>query len=101
MTVKKKFGFYGALLMVAVCSMVVGMFIASSLKIDSVSQASPFWKEGSAPAQMKVPLPSFSSLATKNKWLQAATVCSVTLFTLPFLGQKPAFVVVHCFTPNI
>ncbi|MGD0210738.1 MAG: Do family serine endopeptidase, partial [Desulfomonilia bacterium] len=63
MTVKKKFGFYGALLMVAVCSMVVGMFIASSLKIDSVSQAIPFWKEGSAPAQMKVPLPSFSSLA--------------------------------------
>ncbi|MGD0819278.1 MAG: DegQ family serine endoprotease [Desulfomonilia bacterium] len=63
MTVKKKFGFYGALLMVAVCSAVVGMFIASSLKIDSVSQASPFWKEGSAPAQMKVPLPSFSSLA--------------------------------------
>jgi serine protease Do len=63
MTIKKKFGFYGILLMVAVCSALVGMFIATSLTMDSVSLAAPFWKEGSAPAQMKVPLPSFSALA--------------------------------------
>jgi serine protease Do len=63
MTIKRKFGFYGILLMVAVCSAFIGMFIASTLKVGSVSEANTFWKEGSAPAQMKVALPGFSALA--------------------------------------
>jgi len=63
MTIKRKVGFFGILLMVAVCSAFAGMFIASSLRTGSVSQAVTFWKEGQAPAQMKVPLPSFQSLA--------------------------------------
>ena len=63
MTIKRKFGFYGILLMVAVCSAFIGMFIASSLGVGSVSEANTFWKEGSAPAQMKVALPGFSALA--------------------------------------
>ncbi|HVN72835.1 MAG TPA: Do family serine endopeptidase, partial [Desulfomonilia bacterium] len=60
---KKNLGVYGILLMVAVCSAFVGMFIASSLNIGSVSEALPFWKEGTSPASVKVPLPSFSTLA--------------------------------------
>ena len=63
MTIKRKFGFYGILLMVAVCSVFIGMFIASTLRVGSVSEANTFWKEGSAPTQMKVPLPGFSALA--------------------------------------
>lgn len=63
MKIRKKLGFYGILLMVAVCSAFIGMFIASSLRMGSVSEAQPFWKEGAAPTGVKVPLPSFSSLA--------------------------------------
>ena len=63
MTIKRKFGFYGILIMVAVCSAFIGMFIASTLKVGSVSEANTFWKEGSAPTQMKVALPGFSALA--------------------------------------
>ena len=62
MKIEKRIGFYGILLIVAVCSAFIGMFIATSLKVDSVSEALPFWKEGSAPAMVKVPLPSFMSL---------------------------------------
>ncbi|NTV43725.1 MAG: hypothetical protein HGA63_10550, partial [Syntrophobacteraceae bacterium] len=63
MTLKKRYGFYGILVMVAVCSAFIGMFISSSLKMDSVSEANPFWKEGITPASVKIPLPGFSSLA--------------------------------------
>jgi len=56
-------GFYEILVMVAVCSALAGMFIASSLKMDPVSEAKSFWKEGTAPAGIKVPLPSFSAVA--------------------------------------
>ncbi|HPI92935.1 MAG TPA: DegQ family serine endoprotease [Deltaproteobacteria bacterium] len=63
MTFRKQHGFYGILLMVAVCSALVGMFVASSLELGSASEAKPFWQEGAAPAAMKVPLPGFSSLA--------------------------------------
>lgn len=56
-------GFYGILAMVAVCSVLVGMFISSSLKMDSVSEARSFWKEGTAPAGIKVSLPSFAAVA--------------------------------------
>ena len=63
MKIKNKIGNLGILVMVAVCSVIIGMFISSSLKVDSVSAALPFWKEGTAPATVKVPLPSFTSLA--------------------------------------
>jgi serine protease Do len=63
MKIKSRISFYGILIMVAVCSAFVGMFIASSLKVDSVSEARPFWKEGITPVGVKVPLPSFSAVA--------------------------------------
>ena len=63
MTSRKKYGFYGILIMVAVCSALVGMFVASTLGLNPVSEANPFWKEGTAPAAVKVPLPGFSALA--------------------------------------
>jgi serine protease Do len=56
-------GFYGILVMVAVCSALIGMFISSSLKMDSVSEARSFWKEGMVPAGIKVPLPGFAAVA--------------------------------------
>ncbi|HNQ86003.1 MAG TPA: DegQ family serine endoprotease [Deltaproteobacteria bacterium] len=63
MTEKRRYGFYGILIMVAVCSALAGIFIASTLGLNPVSEANPFWKEAASPARGKVPLPGFSSLA--------------------------------------
>ncbi|MEA3221684.1 MAG: Do family serine endopeptidase [Thermodesulfobacteriota bacterium] len=55
------------LIIVAVSSVVIGIFIASSLNLSSTSQAALFWDEG---AKEKTPItiiPSFSELAKKAK----------------------------------
>jgi serine protease Do len=63
MKIRNRIGFYGILAMVAVCSVFIGMFIASAIKMDSVSEANTFWKEGMNPSGYKVPLPSFAAVA--------------------------------------
>ncbi len=59
----KKITSLGILLMVAVCSALIGMFIASSLDLSTRSEALPFWREGAGTPATHVVMPSLSSLA--------------------------------------
>ncbi len=85
MKLKRKYGFYGILFMVAVCSVFVGMFIASALRLDSVSQADTFWKEGATPSAVKVPLPGFSALARE------VTPTVVNIRTTRSMGKRDIY----------
>ncbi|HQM19808.1 MAG TPA: trypsin-like peptidase domain-containing protein, partial [Deltaproteobacteria bacterium] len=53
----------GVLILVAVCSGLVGMYIATSLKLPPTSEALPFWKEGRQESASHVLMPSLKSLA--------------------------------------
>jgi serine protease Do len=60
---KKRLPAIGILIMVAVCSAFIGMFIASSLNLSPDSEALPFWREGAQTSSSHVVMPSLSSLA--------------------------------------
>lgn len=55
------------LVIVAVSSAIIGIFIASSLHLSSTSQAALFWKEDIEDKTPIVVMPSFSALAKKIK----------------------------------
>lgn len=60
---KKNIISIGFLVMVVVCSVIVGIFIASSLDLSPESKALPFWREGANFSPNHVVMPSLSSLA--------------------------------------
>ena len=60
---KKKIVSIGLLLMVAVCSVLIGIFIATSLNLSPESKALPFWREGASSSPNHVLMPSLSTLA--------------------------------------
>ncbi|MBN2298752.1 MAG: Do family serine endopeptidase [Deltaproteobacteria bacterium] len=53
----------GILVMVAVCSALVGMFISTSLSLSPNSEALPFWRDGAGTSSVHVVMPSLSTLA--------------------------------------
>ena len=53
----------GILVMVAVCSAFIGIFIATSLSLSPETEALPFWREGSATSPNHVVMPSLNTLA--------------------------------------
>lgn len=53
----------GLLVLVAVCSALVGMYVATSLGLPSQSEALPFWKEGRQESDSHVLMPSLRTLA--------------------------------------
>jgi serine protease Do len=53
----------GILILVAVCSVFIGMFIASSFDLTPEGKAQPFWKEGSKGIDSHVRMPSLRELA--------------------------------------
>lgn len=55
------------LIVVAVASAIVGVFIASSLNLSPTSQAALFWEEGAKEKTPIATMPSFSELAKKVK----------------------------------
>ena len=60
---RKKILSTGILVMVAVCSAFIGIFIATSLNLPSESKALPFWREGASSSANHVVMPSLSTLA--------------------------------------
>ncbi len=60
---KKKIISFNLLIMVAACSLLAGMLIASSLKLPAIGEAKEFWHVGEADAEVKVVMPSLKSLA--------------------------------------
>ncbi len=65
---KKKIVSFGLILMVAVCSALVGMFVASSLRFTSDSKAAEtFWEKGDPLATDKVVMPSLKGLADEMR----------------------------------
>ncbi len=53
----------GILILVAVCSAFIGMFIASSFSLTPEGKALPFWKEGGREVNSHVRMPSLRELA--------------------------------------
>ncbi|HHO77002.1 MAG TPA: Do family serine endopeptidase [Deltaproteobacteria bacterium] len=60
---KRKISLVGLLVMVAVCSALVGMFISTSLSLSPHSEALPFWRDGASTSTVHVVMPSLSTLA--------------------------------------
>ncbi len=60
---KKKIISFNLLIMVAVCSLLAGMLIASSFKLPAIGEAKEFWHVGEADDAVKVVMPSLKSLA--------------------------------------
>jgi len=59
----KKISSISILVMVAVCSAFIGMFISSSLNFSPNSEALPFWRDGASTSTVHVVMPSLSTLA--------------------------------------
>lgn len=53
----------GILVLVAVCSALIGIFIATSFSLPQESKALPFWREGKQESNSHVLMPSLSTLA--------------------------------------
>jgi len=53
----------GILVLVAVCSVFIGMFIASSFNLTPEGKALPFWREGKQESNSHVRMPSLSAIA--------------------------------------
>jgi serine protease Do len=60
---EKRIPSIGVLVLVAACSALVGMYIATSLRLPATSEALPFWKEGRQESVSHVLMPSLRSLA--------------------------------------
>lgn len=60
---KRKISLVGLLVMVAVCSALVGMFISTSLSLSPHTEALPFWRDGASTSTVHVVMPSLSTLA--------------------------------------
>jgi len=79
---KKKLLSTGILVMVAVCSAFIGIFIATSFNLSSESEALPFWREGASTSPNHVVMPSLSTLAKTA----SPTVVNIRT-TKKFLGR--------------
>jgi serine protease Do len=60
---EKRIPSIGILVLVALCSAMIGMFIATSFNLTSESEARPFWKEGAQEGASHVMMPSLRTLA--------------------------------------
>ncbi len=60
---KKKILSVSIIAIVAVCSAIIGMMIATSFKLPEIGKASNFWEDGDPKANLKVIMPSLNALA--------------------------------------
>ena len=67
---------------VAVCSAIIGMMIATSFKLPEIGKAANFWEDGDPKANLKVIMPSLNSLA------QELTPSVVYIKTTKVIQQK-------------
>jgi len=82
---KRKVLSIGVIALVAVCSAVVGMIIATSLHFTADGKAAPFWVEGDPGAAPKVVMPSLRSLA------QELSPAVVNIRTTKLVNQKDLY----------
>lgn len=82
---KRKVLSIGIIALVAVCSVVVGMIIATSLHLTPDGKAAPFWVEGDPAAAPKVVMPSLRSLA------QELSPAVVNIRTTKVITQKDLY----------
>jgi serine protease Do len=75
----------GIIALVAVCSAIAGMIIATSLHLSADSKAAPFWVEGDPAASPKVVMPSLRNLA------QELSPTVVNIRTTKLVNQKDLY----------
>jgi serine protease Do len=79
---KKKVLSLSIIAIVAVCSAIIGMMIATSFKLPAIGKAANFWEEGDPKASPKVIMPSLNTLA------QELTPSVVYIKTSKVIQQK-------------